>query len=70
LYKHGAPRPVRWRLMRDIAFSRLVNIRARPKGVDSALALWELAAELLHMARHAAAWERESAREFPGERGT
>ena len=30
LYKHGASRPVRWRLMRNIALSRLVNIRARP----------------------------------------
>lgn len=69
LYKHGAPRPVRWRLMRNIALSRLVNIRARPKGVDSLLALWALVAELWHVARHAAAWERASAQEFPGERG-
>jgi hypothetical protein len=70
LYKHGAPRPVRWRLMRDIALSRLVNIRARPKGIDSLLALWALVAELWHVARHAAAWERASAREFPAERLT
>ena len=68
LYKHGAPRPVRWRLMRDIVLSRLVNIRARPKGVDSLLALGALAAELWYVARHAAAWERASAREFPAER--
>lgn len=70
LYKHGAPRPVRWRLLRDIARSRLVNIRARPKGVDSLRALWALAAELWHVARHAAAWERASAREFPGGKTT
>ncbi|MHB1310869.1 MAG: glycosyltransferase family 2 protein [Gemmatimonadaceae bacterium] len=68
LYKHGAPRPVRWRLMREIALSRLVHIRSHPKGVDSLLALWALAAELWHIARHAASWERASAREFPGER--
>lgn len=70
LYKHGAPRPVRWRLMHGIAVSRLVNIRARPKGVDSVLALWALAAELWHVARHAASWERASAREFPVERAS
>lgn len=68
LYKHGAPRPVRRRLMRDIALSRLVNIRARPKGLDSLLALWALVAELWHLAWHAASWERASAREFPRER--
>ncbi|MEK6611366.1 MAG: glycosyltransferase family A protein [Gemmatimonadota bacterium] len=70
LYKHGASRPVRWRLMRNIALSRLVNIRARPKGIDSLLALWALAAELWHVVRHAASWERASAREFPVERAT
>ncbi|MBI2407297.1 MAG: glycosyltransferase [Gemmatimonadetes bacterium] len=65
LYKYGAPRPVRGRLMRDIAASRLVNIRSCPKRLDSLLALWALAAELWHVARHGAAWERASAREFP-----
>ncbi len=70
LYKHGAARPVRWRLMRNIALSRLVNIRARPKGIHSLLALWALAAELWHVARHAASWERASAREFPAKRAT
>ena len=69
-YKHGAPRPVRWRMMRDIALSRLVNIRTHPKGVDSLLALGALAAELWYMLRHAAAWEQASAREFPGTRTT
>ena len=67
-YKHGASRPVRWRMMRDIALSRLVSIRTHPKGVDSLLALGALAAELWHMLRHAASWERASAREFPGTR--
>lgn len=68
LYKHGDPRPVRWRLMQRIALDRLVNIRARPKGLDSVLALWALVAELWHVARHAATWERKYAREFPAER--
>lgn len=70
LYKHGASRPVRWRLMRTIALSRLVNIRARPKGIDTLLALWALLAELGHVARHAGAWERTSAEEFPGGHAT
>lgn len=65
LYKHGAPRPVWRRLIRSIIASRLVNIRARPKGVDSLLAVWALAAEACHVALHARAWEREGAREFP-----
>ena len=68
MYKHGAPRPVRWRLMRTVALDRLVNIRSRPKGLDSLLALGVLAAELWYIARHATAWERASAREFPSER--
>jgi glycosyltransferase involved in cell wall biosynthesis len=65
LYKYGAPRPVRWRMARDIAASRLVNIRDCRKSLDSLLALCALAAELWHVARHGAAWERASAREFP-----
>jgi GT2 family glycosyltransferase len=69
LYKHGAPRPVRWRLLRSIALDRMVNIRVRPKGLDSMLALWALAAELWHVARHAASWERRYVLEFPTERG-
>jgi hypothetical protein len=69
LYKYGAPRPVRWRLIRDITLSRLVNVRARAKGLDSLLALWALVAEVWHVLRHGAAWERASAREFPAERG-
>lgn len=70
LYKYGAPRPVRWRLIRDILLSRLVNIRQRAKGLDSLLALWALGAEIWHVLWHGAAWERASAREFPVERGT
>jgi GT2 family glycosyltransferase len=65
LYKYGAPRPVRWRLMRGIVLSRLVNIRVRPKGLDSLAALWALGAEVWQLVRHGAAWERASAREFP-----
>jgi hypothetical protein len=55
--------------MRDIALSRLVNIRACPKGADSLLALWALGAELWHVARHSAAWEQANAREFPARSG-
>jgi glycosyltransferase involved in cell wall biosynthesis len=65
LYKYGAPRPVRWRMLASLVRSRLVNIRARPKGVDSLLALWALGAEVWHVVRHGAAWERACAREFP-----
>lgn len=69
LYKYGAPRPVRWRLIRDITLSRLVNVRQRTKGLDSLLALWALGGEVWHVLLHGAAWERASAREFPAERG-
>lgn len=67
LYKHGARRPVRWRLMKEIALSRLVNIRHHPKGWDSLSALWALSAELWQLLRYGAAWERASAVEFPAE---
>lgn len=68
LYKHGAARPVRWRLLRTIALDRLAAIRRLPKGLDSLLALGSLGAELWHVARHAAAWERASGLEFPAGR--
>lgn len=68
LYKHGAARPVRGRLLRDLVLGRLVTIRARPKGLDSLLALSALGAEVWHVAWHAAEWERAGAREFPAER--
>ncbi len=67
LYKYSAPRPVHWRLIRNITLSRLVNIRTMPKGIDSVLALWALGAEVWHVVRHGAAWERAYAREFPVE---
>lgn len=69
MYKHGAARPVRWRLLRTIALDKLVAIRRLPKGLDSLLALGSLGAELWHVMRHVAAWERASAVEFPAERG-
>ncbi len=69
LYKHGAPRPVRWRLLRELVLSRLVNIRVRPKGPDTLRALWALSAEVWTVIRRGAAWERTSAAEFPLERG-
>ena len=65
LYKHGAPRPVRRALIRGLVLGRLVNIRVRPKGIDTLLALWALAAEWWHVSRHIDAWERAAAREFP-----
>jgi len=70
LYKYGAARPVRWRMLRDVALSRMVNIRTRPKGVDSLIALWALGAELWQIVRHGAAWEHASAAEFPGGTGS
>jgi len=45
-----------------------VNVRHHAKGLDSLLALWALGAEVWYVLRHAAAWERASAREFPLER--
>ncbi len=64
-YKHGAPRPVRWRLLRGVASLRLGIIRALPWSLDSLRAFGSLLAELATVARHAAAWEREAAAEFP-----
>jgi GT2 family glycosyltransferase len=68
LYKYGAARPVRWRMLREIVLSRLVNIRYHRKGPDSLRALWALGAEAWHVLTHGAAWERRYAREFPAER--
>ncbi len=65
LYKYGAPRPVRWRMLREVVLSRLVNIRFHRTGPDSLRALFALAAEAWHVVRHGAAWERAYAREFP-----
>jgi len=68
LYKHGAVRPVRWRMMRNLLLSRLVTIRTRPKGIDTVRALGALLVEFTYVFLHAGAWERASAAEFPPRR--
>lgn len=65
LYKHGAPRPVRWRLMRGVASMRIGTIRALPWSGDSASALASLAAELGAVFKHGAEWEQAAHAEFP-----
>jgi hypothetical protein len=59
----GAPRPVRWRLLRGVASLRIGIVRSLPWSVDSLHALASLAAELTD---GAAAWRRVGAR---GRRG-
>jgi GT2 family glycosyltransferase len=65
LYKHGAPRPVRGRLLATIARYRLGVIRTTPKSLDTFRALWSLAGEMGYVLAHVGAWERRSAAEFP-----
>jgi GT2 family glycosyltransferase len=65
LYKFGAPRPVRWRLLRGIASLRLGIIRSLPWSNDSWRALGSLASELMVVLRYGASWERAAAVEFP-----
>lgn len=65
LYKHGAPRPVRWKLLRGIASLRVGIIRSLPWSTDSVRALAALAAELRVVVEHGAAWEAAAAAEFP-----
>jgi len=65
LYKHGAPRPVRGRLLAKVVRYRLGVIRSTPKSLDTLRALWSLAGELGHVLVHVGAWERRSAAEFP-----
>ena len=65
LYKHGAPRPVRRRLLAKIARYRLGVIRDTPKSLDSLRALWSLCVEIGYVLVHVGAWERHGAAEFP-----
>lgn len=65
LYKHGAPRPVASRVLRNLFRSKLTNIRVRPKSIDSVIALGRLAVELWYVARRIGAWEAKYTREFP-----
>jgi GT2 family glycosyltransferase len=65
LYKHGGPRPLRWRLLRRVASLRLGVIRSLPVSADSFRALASLASELWTVQTHLAAWERAAAAEFP-----
>lgn len=65
LYKHGAPRPVRWRLLRGVASLRVGIVRSLPWSADSLHALRSLASELWTVWRHGEAWERAADAEFP-----
>jgi GT2 family glycosyltransferase len=65
LYKHRAPRPLRWRLTRRIASLRLGIIRSHPLGIDSLRAFGSLLSELLVVQTHLGRWERAAAAEFP-----
>ena len=65
LYKHGAPRPIRWRLLRGVASLRLGIVRSLPFTLDSVRALRSLASELWVVWSHQPAWERAAQAEFP-----
>ena len=65
LYKHGAPRPVRWRLLRGVTSLRVGIVRALPFTLDSVRALLSLVRELLTVWSHATDWERAARTEFP-----
>lgn len=68
LVKHGAPRPLRWRMLRGIASLRVGIIRSLPLSADSLLAFASLASELWTVQSHLSAWEREARAEFGGTR--
>jgi GT2 family glycosyltransferase len=65
LYKHGAPRPVRARLLETIVRYRLGVIRSTPKSLDSLRALWSLAQELWVVWHAIAGWEATYAARYP-----
>lgn len=65
LYKHGAPRPVRWRLLRGVASLRVGIVRSLPFTLDSVSALASLASELWAVWSNATDWERAASAEFP-----
>jgi GT2 family glycosyltransferase len=65
LYKHRAPRPLRWRLTRRIASLRLGIIRSHAFGADSLRALGSLLSELWVVQTRLSRWERAAAAEFP-----
>jgi GT2 family glycosyltransferase len=64
LVKHGAPTPLRWRLLRGIASLRVGIVRSLPWSGDSLRALASLARELWTVQVHLAAWERAARQEF------
>ncbi len=65
LVKHGAPAPLKWRLLRGVASLRLGIVRSLPWSADSLRALGSLLAELGTVEWHFAAWERVARTEFP-----
>lgn len=66
LVKHGAPTPLRWKLLRGIASLRVGIVRGLPWSLDSLRALGSLASELWTVHRHLGRWERDARREFAG----
>ena len=65
LYKQGASRPVRWRLLRGVASLRIGIVRSLPFTLDSVRALVSLANELWAVWSNATDWERAACAEFP-----
>lgn len=70
LVKHGAPPPLRGRMLRGIASLRVGIIRSLPFSADSLRALASLASELWTVQSHFSAWERTARAEFGGARGS
>lgn len=64
LVKHGAPTPLRWRLLRGVASLRIGIIRSLPWSADSVRAFASLLSELWAVHRNLAEWERAARREF------
>lgn len=65
LVKQGAPRPLRWRLLKRIARLRLGIIRSLPWSADSARAFASMLAELWVVQLNLSRWERAARAEFP-----
>ena len=64
LVKYGAPRPLRWRLLRGVASLRIGIIRSLPWSADSVRAFGSLLRELWTVHWHLNEWERLARREF------
>lgn len=56
---HGGPEP-RADLLRRVVRYRLGVIRDTPKSLDTAVALWSLGREVMHVVTHVGEWERRA----------